>query len=66
MDRGAWWATVHGVPRVGHGRVTKQQTHPLATATMVFDWRVGCILLIKSIISRNDDLFLRFSEDTCT
>ena len=19
MDRGAWWATVHGVTRVGHG-----------------------------------------------
>ena len=23
MDREAWWATVHGVPRVGHGLVTK-------------------------------------------
>ena len=23
MDRGAWWATVHGVARVGHGLVTK-------------------------------------------
>ena len=25
MDRGAWWATLHGVPRVGHNSVTKQQ-----------------------------------------
>ena len=22
MDRGAWWATVHGPQRVGHNRVT--------------------------------------------
>ena len=25
MDRGAWWATVHGVARVGHNLVTEQQ-----------------------------------------
>ena len=24
-DRGAWWATVHGVSRVGHNLATKQQ-----------------------------------------
>ena len=23
MDRGAWWATVHGVTRIGHGLATK-------------------------------------------
>ena len=23
MDRGAWWATIHGVARVGHDLVTK-------------------------------------------
>ena len=23
MDRGAWWATVHGIARVGHDLVTK-------------------------------------------
>ena len=27
MDRGAWWATVHGVRRVTHDLVTKQQQH---------------------------------------
>ena len=26
MDRGAWWATVHGVTRVGHDLVTKTKT----------------------------------------
>ena len=25
MDRGSWWTTVHGVPRVGHDLETKQQ-----------------------------------------
>ena len=25
MDKGAWWATVHGVKRVGHDFVTKQK-----------------------------------------
>ena len=25
MDRGAWWASVHGVAKVGHYLVTKQQ-----------------------------------------
>ena len=25
MDRGAWWATVHGVARVRHDLVTKRQ-----------------------------------------
>ena len=23
MDRGAWWATAHGIPRVGHDLATK-------------------------------------------
>ena len=26
MDRGAWWATVHGVARVGHDLATKPPT----------------------------------------
>ena len=28
MDRGAWWATVHGVTRVGHALVTKPRPPP--------------------------------------
>ena len=28
MDRGAWQATVHGVPRVGHDLVTKLPPPP--------------------------------------
>ena len=29
MDRGAWWATVHGVPRVRHVLATKAPPPPL-------------------------------------
>ena len=29
MDRGAWWAIVHGVPRVGHDLVI-QYAHELS------------------------------------
>jgi len=29
MDRGAWWATVHGVTRVGHDLVTTPPPPPL-------------------------------------
>ena len=29
MDRRAWWATVHGIPRVGHDLVTKSTYPPL-------------------------------------
>ena len=25
MDRGAWWATIHGVARVGHNLATEQE-----------------------------------------
>ena len=28
MDRGAWWATVHGVTRAGHSLVTKPPYQP--------------------------------------
>ena len=31
MDRGAWWATVHGVARVRHDLVTKEQQQQLQT-----------------------------------
>ena len=31
MDRGAWWAIVHGVTRVGHDLATKSHHHPMIT-----------------------------------
>ena len=29
MDKGAWWATVHGVKRVGHNLATKLSSAPV-------------------------------------
>ena len=37
MDRGAWQATVHGLQRVGHDLVTKQQL--LLDDFMAIAWR---------------------------
>ena len=34
MDRGTWWATVHGVARVGHDSGTEQQQ--LYSVSMAF------------------------------
>ena len=35
MDRGAWWATVHGVVRVGNVLATKQQSIHLSLSLSV-------------------------------
>ena len=47
MDRGAWWAAVHGVTKVGHDSATKHSTAQHGTT----DWfriekavRQGCLL----------------------
>ena len=33
MDRGAWWATAHGLQRVGHSLTTEQQQHNRQVST---------------------------------
>ena len=35
MGRGAWWATVHGVPRVRHDLANRPPPHELIKATVV-------------------------------
>ena len=40
MDRGAWWATVHGVVRVGHNLATKLLTTILNPLVMMVSLRV--------------------------
>ena len=35
MDRGAWWATVHGVARVGHDLAIKPQHRGLSFSILV-------------------------------
>ena len=41
MDRGAWWATVHGVTRVGHDLETKPPPPQVCTKPLVFE--IGCL-----------------------
>ena len=36
MDRGAWWATVHGVTTVGHDLMTKTHTHTPIPSLILF------------------------------
>ena len=49
MDRGAWWATVHGVTRVGHDLVTKPHHHHLVplNCTLVQLLTQLCLTLCK-------------------
>ena len=35
MDRGAWWATVHGSQRGGHDQATHTHTHTHTHASLV-------------------------------
>ena len=35
MGRGAWWATVHGVPRVRHDLANRPPPHEMIKATVV-------------------------------
>ena len=37
MDRGAWWATVHGSQRVGHDRATNTFTFTMFYVTILID-----------------------------
>ena len=36
MDRGAWWATAHGVTRVGHDLVMEQQQRQCKNINKIF------------------------------
>ena len=49
MDRGAWWATVHGVQRVRHDWVTKHSTgyHYFSCNLLIWKGVVLWILILK-------------------
>ena len=55
MDRGAWWATVHGVAKVRHDLVTKQQYFHFCTASDT----LLCSHLLRSL---NKEAFGRDGE----
>ena len=44
MDRGTWWATVHGFARVGHDLATKPRVPSVCVCACVFTgaWQCGC------------------------
>ena len=39
MDRRVWWATIHGVARVGHGLATKEKERPLCLDMSLLSWQ---------------------------
>ena len=41
MDRGAWWAIVHGIARVGHDLATKPSEKINEEATDLWGFRFG-------------------------
>ena len=49
MDRGAWWATTHGVTRVGHNLATKASSlkrHNIISFSSRYDTASGAFSLI--------------------
>ena len=38
LARGSWWATVHGLQRVGHDLANKQQQQKLLVKLDMFSW----------------------------
>ena len=48
MDRGAWWATVHGVARVQHNLVTKQPSQSINTFRTQLDSTSNIYFLLST------------------
>ena len=46
MDRGAWWATVHGVPRVRHDLETEQQPPPVPLGLFQDPWETAATFVL--------------------
>ena len=49
MERGAWWATVHGVARVGHHLATKPPP-PLALSKVLLAHLLHCLGALNFMI----------------
>ena len=54
MDRGAWQATVHGIPRVGHDLATK----PRPPCSLVFSEEMRQVLCLTVAFSPHGFCFL--------
>ena len=66
MARGSWWATVHGLQKVGHDLVTKQQQKLLVKLDM-FSWLliifIKCLYIILSCFIVLTIFFLTYLEE---
>ena len=55
IDRGAWWATVHGSQRVGHDCATKQQQYSgeysiyIVFISLSVDRPFGCVHILALV-----------------
>ena len=63
MDRGAWWATVHGIMRVEHNLVTKQQLWLLIKQYSIFFFPLSHLLMN---ILHSSELFRLVFGDHCS
>ena len=53
MDKGAWWATVHGVTRVGHDWATQQQDLEGFINRGLYEENQRFVQIIESTFSNN-------------
>ena len=50
MDRGAWWATVHGVVRVGHNLATKPPPSRIYILSICLTRSILLVLLLQRML----------------
>ena len=58
MDRGAWWATVHGVTRVGYNLAT-ELSHHIINHQMHMAYRKIILKIGKKKKTQNKDSFAK-------
>ena len=60
MDRGAWWATVHGVTKSQYDLATKQQLHKELVIVHQFTWSTPTFAydLIRYLFYKRNPRFL--------
>ena len=61
MDRGAWWATVHGVTKSQYDLATKQQLHKELVIVHQFTWSTPTFaydLILCYLFYKRDPRFL--------
>ena len=60
MDRGAWWATVHGVTRVGHDLTTKGEEILIVYILLIY---THFFFFLKRIQSEKESKHLNMGDE---